>query len=135
MNYKIIGSTVVALALKLILFVSCFYVSTTPQSIAINISILVAGFSLGWLIAVLATPYGPREESRFSGYWQAISAFVGGYLISKIDGSLASALSWETLQEPVSGFRVVAFSSGFLLSMLLTYVYRSYAKTTPQAVA
>jgi hypothetical protein len=127
-NYKIVCSTAVAIGLKLVLLTSCFYVSTTKQAIAINVSILIAGVALGWLIAILATPYGVSEADRFLTYKQTISAFVGGYLISKIDGSLANILAWDNLQNPESGFRVVVFVAGFLLSMLLTYVYRTYAR-------
>ena len=128
MNYKIVGSTIVALGLKLALLISCFYVSETNQAIAINVSILITGLALVWLIAILATPYGDREDDLFVTYKQTISAFVGGYLISKIDESLANALAWDTLQNPESAFRIIAFVAGFLLSMLLTYVYRSYAR-------
>lgn len=128
MNYKIVGSTAAAFVLNLILIIACFFISENIQERSINISVLVLGLALGWLIGVLATPYKGKEEDRFIGYKQAISAFLGGYIISKADNTLAQILSWETLQDPVAGFRVIAFSASFLLAMLLTYVYRAYAR-------
>lgn len=127
MNYKIVGSTLSAAALTISLVVLCFYVSESPSAVAMSLTILISGISIGWFVAVLASPYR-SEEDKFLGYKQAISAFLGGYILSKIDSSLAAILSWDTLQNLESGFRVILFASGFILSMIVTYVFRTYAR-------
>jgi len=95
LNYKIIGSSLAAFALSLVIIVGCFYVTSDASEQALNLTIIVTGYAIGWVLGVLATPYTSGEEHRFAGYKQAISAFVGGYFLSKIDGTLVTILSWS----------------------------------------
>ena len=128
LNYKIIGSTLAASLLSVVIIVCSFYIGAGANEKALNLTILVSGYALGWVIGILATPYGPSEEDRFSGYKQAISAFVGGYIISKIDNTLVNALSWENLHNTLAAFRLFSFVGAFTISLIITFVYRRYAR-------
>ncbi len=53
LNYKIIGSTIAAIALGVIILILCFFIGTDSKTIALNIATLVLGISVGWLIGIL----------------------------------------------------------------------------------
>ena len=128
LNYKIIGTALAAFALSVVIITGCFFITADASERALNLAILVTGYAIGWVIGVLATPYGSGEEQRFAGYKQAISAFVGGYLISKLDSTLVNVLSWNTLQSNIAAYRLFSFTSAILISLLITFVFRRYAR-------
>ena len=71
----------------------------------------------------------PKEAKAFPRYAAAVSAFASGYLVSKLDRVLEQLLKPEFLFSPVAGFRLLAGLSGFATAAIITYVYRTYART------
>jgi len=128
LNYKILGSTIAAFCLSIVIIVCSFYIGSGINDKAFNLIIIIAGYTIGWFTGILASPYGLSEENRFSEYKKAISAFVGGYILSKIDNTLVNVLSWENLKNIVSAFRLFSFVASFLISLIITFVYRRYAR-------
>src|SRR6516164_10178858 len=53
--------------------------------IGINLVILIAGGLVGWVVGMLITPVSPKEQAVFSDTGRALSIFVAGYLVAKID--------------------------------------------------
>jgi hypothetical protein len=128
MNYKIIASSVLAVALGIALVVLCFRVGQGGEIHSLNIAVLVFAASTGWLAGILLSPYDPKEVSAFPRYAAAVSAFASGYLVSKADRVLEELLKPEFLFSPVAGFRLLAGVSAFAIALIITYVYRAYAK-------
>ena len=128
MNYKIIGSTASCTVLGLALVILCFRVGQSAEVHAMNIAVLVFGASSGWLAGILLSPYDPKEARNFPRYAAAVSAFASGYLVSKVDRVLEELLRPEFLFSPVPGFRLLAGVSAFAITLVVTYVYRAYAR-------
>ena len=128
MNYKIIGSTAAALVLGITLFGLSFFVGQGTEVRALNLAVLVLGAATGWLVGVLVSPYNVREAQAFPKYAATVSAFASGYLVSKLDRVLEEILKPESLFSPIMGFRVIAGIAAFAIALLITYVYRAYAR-------
>jgi hypothetical protein len=127
-NYKILGSTAAGGALGVALVALCFFVGTGPEVRALNLAVLIAAASTGWLVGVLVSPYDAREAQTFPKYAATVSAFASGYLVSKLDRVLEEILKPEFLFSSVVGFRVLAGIAAFATALLITYVYRAYAR-------
>jgi xanthosine utilization system XapX-like protein len=60
----------------------------TPADVSprqLNLVILIAGGLVGWVVGMLITPISPKEQAVFSETGKALSTFVTGYLVAKID--------------------------------------------------
>jgi len=128
MNYKLVCSTAAAFVLSVCLIVLCFFVGDGAEVRALNVAVLVAGASTGWLVGVLISPYDVKEARAFPKYAAAVSAFVSGYLVSKMDRVLEELLEPEFLFSSLAGFRVLAGIASFAIALLIAYVYRAYAR-------
>lgn len=133
MNWKIIGSSLAALALFTGLATLSFFVGDTSVATAINLTVIVFGASAGWVIGIVVSPYSSTEQARFTALSKAVAAFGSGYLVGKVDNLIEKLLDPALALETVHGFRILAGLSAFLLSMLVTFVYRQYARVAPDS--
>lgn len=127
MNKKLILSGVTALIMELELVVCCFYIGDSAAAYAMNFAILILGTSVGWLIGTVISPYDTKEQGDFSAYAKAVSAFVTGYLVAKVDKIIEHLFSPTFLSAPEAAFRMVLFLSAVLIAMLVTFINRRYA--------
>jgi len=112
-------------ALVLIALVgACFRIGT---SYWLNILLLLFGALLGWVTGILATPLGSAEQSQFSTYAAAISTFISGFLVAKLDKLFELSVTKEALTEVLLG-RALIFASAFLLGALFTFIGRRYVR-------
>lgn len=92
------------------------------------------GALVGWGIGILASPFNKTESTRFISLGQAISAFVSGYLISKLDRFFEVALySKEGMLHTDAWGRAGLFVASFLVMTLVVFMNRIYwftAKTS-----
>ncbi len=128
MNWKIVGSSASALILFVALCILAFIVGDTKLSVALNFAVLVFGASLGWIVGIVVSPYSRTEQQQFTALSKALAAFASGYLVGKLDKLLEKLLDPSFALESVNGFRLLAFVSGFAIAMVLTFVYRQYAR-------
>ena len=82
-----------------------FYIGASNKDIALNLTMIVFGISLGWLTGIVASPYTNNEEAKFTTFTKAFGVFVSGYLIGKIDGLIESLSAPQIIMESVNGFR------------------------------
>jgi hypothetical protein len=85
------------------------------------------GALLGWVTGILATPLGSAEQSQFSTYAAAISTFISGFLVAKLDKLFELSVTKEALTEVLLG-RALIFASAFLLGALFTFIGRRYVR-------
>lgn len=131
MNYKIGVSAAVAAVLNLMLLVLCFVMSDSNVTRGVNLTVVILGFALGWFTGIVATPYNQKEQSRFEIYTKAISLFLSGYALAKIDRVIEQLISVDTLHDQLIVFRILAFASGFLITLIAVFVFRQYALINP----
>jgi hypothetical protein len=92
----------------------------------LNLVILISGGLVGWVVGMLITPISPKDQAVFSETGKALSTFVAGYLVAKIDRIFDVATRTD---ENVNGLfvgRLLMFVSMFALGVLATFVWRSY---------
>src|SRR5882724_2471310 len=67
-----------------IIWIAC-HLGQKDDSVAVNILLCILGGLTGWIAGILVTPLNSLETAHFLSLGQAISAFVSGYLVSKLD--------------------------------------------------
>jgi D-alanyl-lipoteichoic acid acyltransferase DltB (MBOAT superfamily) len=130
LNYKIIGSTLSAMVLFGILLWCANSSAVSPDEIefVLHISVMVAGAAIGWIIGILASPYGEKEKEQFSTIVKGVTVFFSGYALAKVDPIITALLKPEAILQPVVAFRAIAFLTSFLLAMIIAFVYRKYGR-------
>ena len=92
----------------------------------LNLVILIAGALIGWVVGMLITPVSPKEQAVFSDAGKALSTFVAGYLVAKIDRLFDIAMKQNDNANGLFVGRLLMFVSMFALGVLATFVWRSY---------
>lgn len=129
MNRKLgllITAVFISVTVSVILVVLCFKMAPSPQDAYLNIAIVLASVSVGWLLGTFVSPESASEQGRFMTYGKAVSAFVSGYLVSKLDKVVEEILSPQTLAVPLAAFRLSASIAAMISALLVTYILRAY---------
>jgi hypothetical protein len=103
--------------------------SKTPADLSprqLNLVILIAGGLVGWVVGMLITPVSPKDPVVFSDTGRALSTFVAGYLVAKIDRIFDIATRKDDNVNGLLVGRLLMFVSMFALGVLATFVWRSY---------
>jgi hypothetical protein len=108
-------------------FTLCWLVGDTTESHYMNLAIFVLGWAVGWLAGTLVAPYDPGETTLFMRLSKAISAFVSGYLVAKIDDLTKAVLAPEFLLQPLNGFRAMMFFSVAIVVTIVVFFARRYS--------
>ena len=101
----------------------------TPADVSprqLNLVILIAGALIGWVVGMLITPVSAKEQAVFSDAGKALSTFVAGYLVAKIDRIFDIATKQNENVDGLFVGRLLMFVSMFALGVLATFVWRSY---------
>jgi xanthosine utilization system XapX-like protein len=101
----------------------------TPADLSprqLNLVILISGGLVGWVVGMLITPISPKEQAVFSETGKALSIFVMGYLVAKIDRIFDVAMKKDENVNALFVGRLLMFVSMFALGVLATFVWRSY---------
>jgi xanthosine utilization system XapX-like protein len=101
----------------------------TPADLSprqLNLVILISGGLVGWVVGMLITPVSPKEQAVFSETGKALSTFVMGYLVAKIDRIFDVAMKKDENVNALFVGRLLMFVSMFALGVLATFVWRSY---------
>jgi xanthosine utilization system XapX-like protein len=101
----------------------------TPADLSprqLNLVILISGGLVGWVVGMLITPVSLKEQVVFSETGKALSTFVMGYLVAKIDRIFDVAMKKDENVNALFVGRLLMFVSMFALGVLATFVWRSY---------
>jgi xanthosine utilization system XapX-like protein len=101
----------------------------TPADVSprqLNLVILISGGLVGWVVGMLITPASAKEQAVFSETGKALSTFVTGYLVAKIDRIFDVAMKQDQNVNALFVGRLLMFVSMFALGALATFVWRSY---------
>jgi len=126
LNWKIISSTTAGVVIGGTMVVLSFCIGDNQTAVVLNLAILCLGFSVGWVIGILISPYDTEESKRFSIYSKAVGVFASGYLVGKIDKLIEHVFDPTFVLDSVRGFRIIAFLSAVIVAMLVTFIYRWY---------
>ena len=102
---------------------SSFLIGNSPQ---INVLFLFCGGLIGWILGILITPISDTEKSRFSEFGKAITAFLTGFLLSKVERIFELTIRDKSDVSDVFIGRSLLLVVAFALGILLTFIWRSY---------
>jgi hypothetical protein len=93
------------------------------------------GIAVGWLAGFLASPF-QTEREQFTKWTAAIASFLSGYLLSKLEPSLAVIFDNGVLvKEPLYALRGAVFVITFITAAIQMYAFRSYTQEEALAAA
>ncbi|MGH8610057.1 MAG: hypothetical protein ACREX9_22405 [Gammaproteobacteria bacterium] len=107
----------------IILFLSAWYLGGNR---AINFSVVVFGGVAGWILGILLSPKSKGEATQFSEYGKAISMFISGFLVAKIDILFNQAIQHGDAFSSLFAGRLFLFGAAFGLGTLATFIGRRY---------
>ena len=85
-----------------------FGLGTKPSHL--NVLLLIAGALIGWAVGILITPISAQEAVQFSEFGKALSTFISGYLVAKLDKLFETSVSGNVSEMSIG--RVALFASG-----------------------
>lgn len=102
-------------------------VAPDDAALATNYLIVLLGFILGWTTGMYLSPYSAAEASKFVTVGQAISAFLSGYALAKLDRFVESTLFVQN-KLPVyeHWIRLGIFVAAFFIACILVFTARAY---------
>lgn len=75
----------VIVGLGILLSVLTLFIGPAWDDVPFNLLICCTGIALGWVAGLISSPLDKVEKSRFSAATKILSAFVSGYILSKLD--------------------------------------------------
>ena len=83
------------------------------------------GWASGWLVGFLVSPSTNQEIKKFSQAASTIGAFVGGFMLAKLEPSLTPLFeNGRLINQPIYGIRLLIFMICFAIAAINMYVYR-----------
>jgi hypothetical protein len=140
MKKNFVNRPLTALAGILVFVVVCYLAHWAHDSLLLpakplTLLIGVMGAAVGWLAGFLASPF-PREREQFTKWTAAIASFLSGYILSKLEPSLAVIFDNGMLvKEPLYGLRGAVFVVTFITAAIQMYAFRSYKQEALAAAA
>jgi hypothetical protein len=96
-----------------------FIMSSSLQESALNISVQGLGIIMGFWLGMWVSPSTQRQRSDLISFGKAATAFISGYVFSKLDPLISKSLGGGSI-DPITMFRVLAFlSSGAAQALLV----------------
>ncbi|MBB5056520.1 hypothetical protein HDF16_001205 [Granulicella aggregans] len=93
----------------------------------------ILGAAVGWCAGILVAPF-PKEVDRFAKFSKTLSAFISGYLISKLEtvwGFITDEQHREIFFNPIVQRRFFVCVTCFFLVAAAVFKSRSYLHTEP----
>lgn len=122
MTFNVLAGYIIGCILFVIVGFCCF---TIGDLASINILIACFGGVLGWIVGILATPLDSNETAKFSSYTAAISTFLTGFLVAKLDRLFELSIQ-NGLPPPSALGQYLIFGTSFGLGALFTFIGRLY---------
>lgn len=127
--------TVVLTAIAFILLIALIWHLTSQvagakedaKAISVNRLAALIGALCGWIIGIAFAPFSSAEQQQFQAIGSVVSAFLSGYVVSKLDRYLEGVLFPIGPQTKDSWARVGLFVASFLLVAIAVFLNRLYA--------
>jgi len=124
---RVMGSgIVIGYIFGILIYIACFVIAfmMQPQEWWLNLLLCFFGGLVGWSVGVLLSPVTKSQKDAFAGYGKALSAFVSGFVIAKLEVLLKSFGGTPDLHNAVLISRLLLFGTTFFLGFQFTFVAR-----------
>jgi hypothetical protein len=88
-----------------------------------NVLVCLFGMAGGWTIGVLLSPMTAMEETKFTGFAKALSAFLTGFVVAKFD-LLLKNVSFTVTDPEVTVGRILLLATTFIVGFQSTFMAR-----------
>jgi len=121
----------ITIAVAAILYIGLAWFARSYQEGALASTFFLIGIAsgaAGWLTGIAISPYNQREQALFTRISNAVYAFAGGYLLSKVEPLIAAAIEAGKTEpfDPDLGRMAIFGFAAYAIALALTYVTRSY---------
>ena len=114
----------IGIILGAIFYLACFAIAFKLDRWWLNILLCLSGGVLGWFVGILGSPTSRVESDAFGEYRRALSAFISGFLLARLD-VLISQFNLEKVGDPyLFVARALLFATTFFLSVQFTFMTR-----------
>jgi uncharacterized membrane protein YeaQ/YmgE (transglycosylase-associated protein family) len=124
--FSVISTNIFSILFALVISWLCFQISSEPLEQVFNILLAITGALVGWALGMFFAPYTDAEKARFSSIGQAVSAFVSGYVISKLDRFLEASMFANDVPVTITWVRLGLVFCSMLLVLLTVFSNRAY---------
>jgi hypothetical protein len=101
--------------------------SLSPDRFHLNLLISLLGGLVGWILGNITSPTNEDEKKSFSQLGAAISTFLSGYVVSKLDRFLEKALFGSDQINQNAWTSASFFTSALIIVTLTVFLNRFYA--------
>ncbi|HXA20550.1 MAG TPA: hypothetical protein VN380_26460 [Thermoanaerobaculia bacterium] len=110
----------------LLIYITCFVIAVLmrPQEWWLNLLLCFFGGIVGWSAGVLLSPVTKSQKDAFAGYGKALSAFVSGFVVAKLEVLLKTFGGAPALYNSLMIGRLLLFGTTFFLGFQFTFVAR-----------
>lgn len=131
--YSVITTNISAAVFSGLLIWLCFQLSEERKDKIINLFATMMGALSGWVLGIFFTPYNGNEEALFLTTGQTISAFLSGYVVSKVDRYFESTLfNGDKAPHQLTWIRIGLAGSALLLALIWVFTNRLYFRAFKQ---
>jgi uncharacterized membrane protein YjjB (DUF3815 family) len=109
-------------------YAACFAIAIQIERWWLNVLLCLFGGILGWCVGMFISPLDQNEKSEFTDYGKALSAFVSGFAIAKLDRVFSGMTANDVLTAITAG-RILLFGTTFCLGLQFTFVGRRYFRS------
>jgi len=75
----------IGLLLGAVFYAACFAIAFCFEGWCLNVLLCLLGGVLGWFVGILGSPATNVQSEKFLEYRRALSAFVSGFLLARLD--------------------------------------------------
>jgi hypothetical protein len=120
-----------------LMYIACFVIAfrMRPEEWWLNLLWTFFGGIVGWSVGVLLSPMTQSQKDAFAGYGKALSAFVSGFVIAKLEVLLKPFGGTLDIHNTVFIGRILLFGTTFFLGFQFTFVARWKNTDKGQATA
>lgn len=104
-----------------------FRMQPTKEEWSLNLLLCLFGLAVGWSVGVLLSPMTAIEETWFTRYGKALSAFVTGFVLAKIDPLLRN-FRFAPADSEVWLARILLFGVTLIIGFQFTFMARRPAR-------
>jgi hypothetical protein len=133
-NLKVTISSIVIFIFIFLLLIVAYLSSSGQKDLTFTFLICLFGSIIGWLVAMVVTPYGQADETSLKSFSKIIGSFLTGYVLSKLDKIIETFINNNDYTNELILTRLMLFVSFFFLFWILVFNYRRYVEIYPKNV-
>lgn len=125
-RWTIITSNTSVVILWIALIWLAYQLGLEDNTYLLNWLICLLGVVIGWGVGFITSPSSDNESERFSGMTKTVSAFLSGYILSKLDPVIESLLESNQIFQELFWVRMAFFLIAFFSTMIIVFINRMY---------